>query len=425
MESAAPGAGELAGQLAAQLSTPAVAAAALAALFTTGLMLGVGLVLALLPAGDSLFLLSDGSVINQMLVNAAAFTSAPLTAGGGAVQASFQTMPMIFILLPLGGMAFFMAAQGSRLELLSPGRRLIVGAAGAIPLALLLLIVALSGKIDEVKPEVGPVVLLALLWGGLGGLLGAWWTLRDQAPDVLTGLVPPAAHAPLRACGAVVRPLFVALVLTTVVGTTIVTIQTLRDAGDVQASRSGIGATIENALYAPEHGVHVFELGSFVQFKTSAALSFQLPIPVDSPEKLFDARASERETATELTFRIFDYSDAVPSWLFILGLLGLIAIPLLFAIYAGFAAARVANAQTPQNAVAFGSLTGPVWAIIMAIVNAVATKTDQLPLWGAADSASVFGFSLLIGGALGAVGGLLAVQRQPGVATPTMATPPA
>jgi hypothetical protein len=421
VETAAPGMGELAEQIKTQLSTPAVAAAGLAALWTAGLMLAAGLVLALIPSGGSLFLLPSGSVINQMLVNAATFTSAPLHARAGGLSA--QTMPMLFILLPLGGMAVATAKQQGRLAQLPPIRRLLLGAAGGLPLALLMLIVAIAGKLPDSKPDVGSVVLLSLLWGCIGGLAGAWWTMRAEATAAAVELVPAQARVPVRAGIAVLRPLFVALALCAIIATAIVTIQTLSNAGDIRFERSTLGATVENALYLPEHGVHMFELGTFAQFDSGGLQSaLMLPIPVDDPGKLIDTSSSTGEPQGK--FRIFDYSDAVPSWLFVIGLLLFIAIPALFAIYAGFAAARIAAATTPQLAAAFGALTGPVWAIVMVILNAVATKTSAFPLWGSATGGSVFGFTLLIGAVLGALGGTLAVPRQPASAAPR-ATPPA
>jgi hypothetical protein len=48
----------------------------------------------------------------------------------------------------------------------------------------------------------------------------------------------------------------------------------------------------------------------------------------------------------------------------------------------------------------------------MAILNALATKTEDVPLFGRGSGGSVFGYVLLIGLVVGAAGGALAAQAQ-------------
>lgn len=413
VERATPGASDFGRELAAQFTTPGVAAAAIAALGTVALMLVVGLVLAVLPSDDSLFLLEDGSIIEQTLTNAATFTSAPLAFEGEG--STLQRIPAIFVLLPLGGVAVAMAMQRRRLSQLPAAVRLGFGAAAALPLALLLLIVAVAGQFEvgdgSVRPDVSAVFFLALLWGVIGGVAGAAWTLRGaEQPAPGSGALPPIAQRGLRAAAATLRPLLAGLALTTVIGTATIVVQTIRDAGDAKFGRSTPRAVIENAMYAPEHGLHVFELGSFVQFRAAFPAGIGLPIPVEKVDRLFDGGGDEDDEEAGQTFRLFDYSEAVPSWLFILGVLGFIALPMLLALYAGFAAARVGGAGSAAAAAAWGALTGPVWAFFLVILNGVINKTDDFPIWGLADGASVFGFSLLIGSGLGALGGLLALR---------------
>ena len=116
--------------------------------------------------------------------------------------------------------------------------------------------------------------------------------------------------------------------------------------------------------------------------------------------------------------RIFAYRDALPAYLFVPGVIVLIALPLLLALYAGFAAAGAAGAiGSPSRSAAWGALVGPVWAILMVILDVLATKSleqealgrsQQLNLFGSADGGSTFLLFLLIGAVLGALGGLLA-----------------
>jgi hypothetical protein len=93
----------------------------------------------------------------------------------------------------------------------------------------------------------------------------------------------------------------------------------------------------------------------------------------------------------------------LPALIVLMALLGL------GAIYAGFAAARATGAQTLALSAAWGALTGPTWAIGMAILTALAGGLFH----GDADGGSVFGVFLLGGAALGAVGGALAHTPAP------------
>jgi hypothetical protein len=428
VEQAAPGAGELTRQVGAVFASPGVAAAGSAALVTAGVMVVAGMLLSVLPAKNSLFLFEQGSFVDKTLLNVATFTSAPLHLTGprGAVgPSSAQTMPMIFVVLPLGGMAVFTARQRRRLSGLGTRRRLLVGASGAIPLAVLVLVAALAARIGSdgfsAKASAGAAFWLTVLWGAIGGLAGAWWTLDGEARSAAADVVPPRARPGLRAAWATLRALAVALTLTTVIGTGIVIVQTLRDVRGLQHGRSAFAATIENALYAPEHGLHVLQLGSFVQFEATSRNSLGVPIPVEKIDELIGPIAAPDTTfddpfaltIREPTLRLFDYGDAIPTALFVLMLLVFVAIPVLFALYAGFGAARAVAAATPVQAAPAGALTGPIWAVVLVILNAVANKTHGIALWGLGDGASTFGFALLIGATLGAVGGLLAVQATP------------
>jgi hypothetical protein len=158
-----------------------------------------------------------------------------------------------------------------------------------------------------------------------------------------------------------------------------------------------------------------------VKFRTAFHDSRGVPIPVESIDDLLGPRASPttsfddplESTFREPTVRLFDYGDAIPTALFVLALLVFVAIPVVFALYAGFRAARAVAATTPIQAAAAGALTGPVWAIALVILNGVANKTRDYALWGLGDGAGTFGFALLIGATLGAVGALLALQPTP------------
>ena len=129
-----------------------------------------------------------------------------------------------------------------------------------------------------------------------------------------------------------------------------------------------------------------------------------LPLPADDPEGV---------AAGTDTFRLFAYRDGMSAIVFLLMLVVLIGVPVASALFAGFAVAREREAATPVLGAAWGALVGPVWAIVLAIVNSLLQDT----LFGHAQGESVFGIVLVLGALIGALGGFLAARAG--------ATPPA
>ena len=78
--------------------------------------------------------------------------------------------------------------------------------------------------------------------------------------------------------------------------------------------------------------------------------------------------------------------------------------PLSAALFAGFTVARERAAASPALGAAWGALVGPVWAITLALLNALLQDT----LFGHAQGESVFGIVLVLGALVGALGGYLA-----------------
>ena len=130
-----------------------------------------------------------------------------------------------------------------------------------------------------------------------------------------------------------------------------------------------------------------------------------LPLPADDPEAILGSSSEP--------FRLFAYRDGASAIVFLLMLIVLIGIPVASALFAGFAVAREREAATPVLGAAWGALVGPVWAIVLAIINSLLQDT----LFGHAQGESVFGISLVFGALIGALGGFLAARAT--------ATPPA
>jgi ribosomal protein L40E len=406
-----PGAGELAGQLARQLRTPGVLAALLIGASGAAAALLVGLLTAVLTIGEtSLIGISDIGIVQETLLHTTQAVGAPLTATGDGFDATVQTAPLLLVAFVMAAIAFAAYRQGGRLETMSPLARIAWSAAGALPFAVLMVIVAVAASATIEDQDLtfgavdGAVFGLSLLWGVLGGATGAALAIRRRAGDDERALVPAPARRYAAAVGAAARPLAFALIVAAVAATIVVGVQTVRDAGDLIGERSTVGAVIENSTFAIEHGVHSIALGTFAKFEPELLdISIYMPIPVTKAERVMSSEG----------YRLFDYSDALPALLFIPGMVLLIALPLAAALYAGFAAARAAGATTALHGALFGATVGPVWAIAMVVLNALASKTADVPLFGRGSGDSVFGFVLLIGLVVGAAGGALAGQAEP------------
>jgi hypothetical protein len=158
-------------------------------------------------------------------------------------------------------------------------------------------------------------------------------------------------------------------------------------------------ALVEEASFAGEAGIHLTALAAGARFTADGDGPLGLPFPVADAEQIPGRGGS---------FRIFSYDDALPGYVLLPALVLLIGLVTLAALYAGFAAARSTRATSLQGGAAWGAITGPAWALAMAILAVLAGGL----LHGDADDASVFGIFLFGGALLGAAGGALAASGQ-------------
>ena len=140
-------------------------------------------------------------------------------------------------------------------------------------------------------------------------------------------------------------------------------------------------------------------LAAGARFTADANGPLGLPFPVEDANDV---------PGRDGTFRVFAYDDALPAYVLLPALVLLMGLITLAALYAGFAAARAVNARSLGTGAAWGAITGPAWAIAMALLVVLAGGLFH----GDADDASVFGIFLLGGALLGAAGGALAVSAQ-------------
>jgi hypothetical protein len=257
-------------------------------------------------------------------------------------------------------------------------------------------IVGGESETTRISPSAGSAFALGLLWGALGGLVGAATKLPLRQS---IARIPPTVRTVGTATLATLRPLAAVLVTCTAIGLVGWLVQVGADAGGVRNDRSAATALIEEAAFAGEDGVHLTALAAGARFRADANGPLGLPFPVADANDVPGSGGA---------FRIFSYDDALSAYVLLVALVLLMGLVTLGALYAGFAAARAVTAGTLGTGAVWGAITGPAWATAMALLVILAGGIFH----GDADDASVFGVFLLGGALLGAAGGALSVSGQ-------------
>jgi zinc-ribbon domain len=396
---------ELVGQLGQLGQTPAVVAAGVIGLGTFAVVFVVGFVLAALPDASLIgFLGADAGYVEEAFRQMVQLVLAGFENDSlfDVFKSTSRVAPGLFALVPTFTALYLARAQLTRLQESSLGLRLGVAGGGALLFALLMIIPALlTGDIDA---DVGQTFTYALFWGLIGALTG---TVLAAPPEPGAINVPGRGRAVIAAVLTALRPLGLALLVTTVLGTALWIVDVAAD-GDARGSRSLPIALVDTTLYAVDHGVHSFELGTLAAFERRQLRPevLSLPLPADKPGEIIGT--------TSDPLRLFSYRDGASAIVFLLMLVVLIGITVTSALYAGFVVARDRAAASPALGAAWGALVGPVWAIALAIVNGLLQDT----LFGHAQGESVFGIVLVFGALIGALGGFLAARAS---ATPAAA----
>jgi hypothetical protein len=399
-----PQAGELSALLAGHLAVPGVVAACLAALAAAGAVLVAALIIALVSPDDSIIGVvgRDGGILTEAFRQAVNTLLAPVVDTGPLSSASGRLAPMIFVAIPIGAVALATRWQLHRTEGATPLARLAWAAVVGLPFGLLMLAVAVLGgdsDVTNVSPSAGSAFGLGLLWGVVGGVIGAATAL--PLDDVAEGRrLPAAVRRALTAAGATLRPLAALLIACSAIGLVGWMVQVGADVDTVRAGRSTATALVEEALYTGEHGVHLAALGAGARFTADAPGALGLPFPVDQARDV---------PGRDGGFRVFSYSDAMPAYVLLPAIVLLMGLLILAMLYAGFTAARAVAAATTMHGAAWGAVTGPAWAIAMSVLVSLAGGLFH----GDADGGSVFGVFLVFGALLGAGGGALSVSAAP------------
>ena len=217
-----PQAGELSGLLMGRLAVPGVVAAGLAALAAAGAVLVAGLIIALATPDASILGLvgRDGSLISEAFRQAVSTLLAPVIDTGPLTSASGRLAPMIFVAIPIGAVALATRWQLHRTEGAGPAARIAWAAVVGLPFGLLMLAFAVLGgdsDVTNVSPSAGSAFGLGLLWGIVGGALGAATALPlEGAAEGLK--VPAPVRRVLTAGAATLRPLGALLIACSALG---------------------------------------------------------------------------------------------------------------------------------------------------------------------------------------------------------------
>ncbi len=410
-----PQAAELSELLMSRLAVPGMVAAGVTALLATAAVLAAGLLIAVVTP-DASFLGVMGLGVNPITeafrqgvgtLLAPVVDRGPLSAGSGRLT------PMLLVAVPVGAIALGTRWQLRRTEGGKPLERLAWATVVAVPFSLLMLacaILAGDSDVSDISPSPGACWGLGLLWGFVGALIGAATALPLGRREGGVPAGPPLVRTALTAAAAALRPLAAVLVTCTAIALVGWLVQVGADVGNVRAGRSAPTALVEEAVYGGEHGVHLTALAAGAKMRPDAPGAIGLPFPVEQANDV---------PGPDGGLRIFSYSDAMPAWLLLPALVVLMGLVALGALYAGFAAARTAGAGSLPAGAGWGAITGPAWAIAMAILVSLAGGVAH----GDADGGSVFGVFLLGGALLGAAGGALAVSGA--APAPARAGPPA
>jgi hypothetical protein len=396
-----PQAGELSELLRERLALPGIVAAGIAGAASGGIVLAAGLLIALITPDASILgtVGQDASIITEAFRQAVGTLLTAMVDPGLLISGSRRIHPMLLLAIPLSALIFTTRWQLHRTEGAPPLARLGWAAVIAVPFGLLMLAFAIIGGKSEttrISPSAGSAFALGLLWGALGGLIGAATKLPLRES---IARIPPTVGTAGTATLAALRPLAAVLVTCTAIGLVGWLVQVGADAGGVRNDRSAATALIEEASFAGEDGVHLTALAAGARFRADANGPLGLPFPVADANDV---------PGNGGAFRIFSYDDALPAYVLLPALVLLMGLVALGALYAGFAAARAVKAGTLGTGAAWGAITGPAWAIAMALLVILAGGIFH----GDADDASVFGVFLLGGALLGAAGGALSVSGQ-------------
>ena len=200
---------------------------------------------------------------------------------GLLISGSRRIHPLLLAVIPLTALILTTRWQLHRTEGAPTVARLGWAMVVGFPFGLLMLAFAIIGGESDstnISPSAGSAFALGLVWGALGGFIGA---ITKLPLDELTARVPPTLRTVGTVTVATLRPLAVVLVTCTAVALVGWMVQVGADAGGVRTDRSAATALIEEASFAAEHGIHLTALAAGARFRADANGPLGLPFPVE------------------------------------------------------------------------------------------------------------------------------------------------
>lgn len=393
---------------------PIVRMSVAAALIGVGVVLAFSLLVAILLPDSSLVSFDSDDqlgLFRETMLYASGTSLSGLTISGEGQSFSFHTFPLLFAFVPLLGTAFGVSRQFQGAGPLNP-RHLALNAIGvAIPFALFMAVLVLlgSGEADgnKLTSPLGGTILLSLALGAIGATLGMGFNIW-KGGSLSTFPLPNFVREYASLGRDILKPLAVAFVILSILGTLVWSVQSVRDAADARGERGVVTAVVDNVLYTGDLGVRNLGLGVMAEFEISGfGSNAATPIPISGegePGSKLDSLTDDGK------FRLTNYADVFSALVFVpLGVI-LIVIPALMALYAGFLVGRRRRNEEPVRAAMWAASVGPVWAIVGVVINAL---SEDLAFGGL--SGDSFFVMLLIGGAVvGAVGGFTGAQSSGG-----------
>ncbi|HEX8103645.1 MAG TPA: hypothetical protein VF533_13600 [Solirubrobacteraceae bacterium] len=399
---ATPSAAEFTDRLATWARTPAAVAVGTAALTAAGIMLGVGLLVAVLTPQNSLLGAYGLGIFKETMRDAVGTTMARY--GGDGFKST--VLPVTFVLVPVLAVAFGVRRSVGRLPDVPGAQRLLLAMATGVPLAFMLLLLAVLASDDGIGFSAGTVIAFALLWSAVGGALGITRATGSGPWLELTGRAPAGVRRWLGLVATALRPLAVLLAVSAVIGVACWEAQIIRGQTNGTYGRATATAVAETPFFAGQYAIQLTGLGMFAQFQPGGGEGgFVTAIPPND---------TGRVSGFIETYRITGYHRAIPFALYVFLLILLPGAAVLLALYSGYATALAAGARTAGMRAAFGASTGAVWALALVLLRWIGGERALV-------GDSLFVSALLLGAVAGALGGLLSAVRS---RTPPQGAPP-
>ena len=371
-----------------------VSAASVATVFFTGLGIGLitvafGFLMAVAAPDRSLIGMGDAlgkdGIVREGLRYGVGLVQARTNGPGATIG------PLLLMLIPFGMCLIAGSMIAGRADPNTrPISRVALAAWIALPFTAIMVAASIFAKPEGAEEDLftlHSVVLLTLACGVSGAVIGGLWVIGDDFGYYGEKLVKVGQ--------ALLKPLVILLVIMGIGGLAAYEVQAVRDQGIAIGDREKVTALAENVFFSGDYAVNFAGLGMLAE---QSAEGLNTPLPLDGAGAAQLGAAAGEDNA----IRIFDYGDAMPGYTYVPMLFLMLALPAIFALYAGFAAARAYVAPNPGAGMSIGALTGITWAVALTAVAAIHGISSPNLFFSVLPFGAVLG---LLGGLVGGFGG--------------------